>query len=185
MSIGFRCCTSTLKAQGAVILNKLYKCLLSFLGFSSVVVFLWGPPIATAQEVEFSNGYLCASKNPGGEATRLFFRQTDGAAVNLSKTETFPVVCPIVAHYAHFSHSVAVRVGNAHNFTQTVSCALEEYDGGANKARSYGRSKSIPAGFTDSIIWENIRLSSTSTGNYLVIRCILPPLGYITTLGWD
>lgn len=166
-------------------MNKVYKRVFSFLVFISAVGF-WGFSLmATAQEVEFSNGYLCASKNPGGESTRLFFRQTDGVALNLSKTESFPVVCPIVAHYAHFTHSVAVRVGNSHNFKQTVSCALEEYDGGANKARSYGRSKSIPAGFTDSIIWENIRLSSTNTGNYLVVRCILPPLGFITTLGWD
>ena len=140
---------------------------------------------ATAQTVEFTNAYMCAPKNPGGESTRLFFRQTDGVAINLSKTETFPVVCPIIAHYAHFYHNVAVRVGNSNNVTQTVSCALEEYDGGANKATSYGRSKKIPAGFTDSIIWENIRLSSTNTGNYVVVRCILPPLGFISTVGWD
>jgi len=163
---------------------KILKNILSLFAVVIATHLLLHSSVSVAQLV-VTNGYICAPKNPGDEATRLFFRQTDGAAVNLSRTATFPIVCPVVVHYSDFSHAVGVRVGNGNTFTQNLACALEEYGGGANKVRTYGRSISLPGGFTNSIIWENIRLASYNTGNYLVVRCILPPLGYITTVAWN
>jgi hypothetical protein len=129
-----------------------------------------------------TNGYVCAPKNPGGEETRLYFRQQDGVAVNLASSATFPVVCPVEIPYGEDFYDVVVRVGNGNDSTQKFSCALEEYDLGNNLVRSIGKALNLPAYTVGPIAWAGVVLLSES--NYLSARCILPPRGQVGLVGW-
>jgi hypothetical protein len=131
-----------------------------------------------------SNGYACAPKNIGGEDTRLFFRQQDGVAINLSQTATFPVVCPVVIDYYTWegSYGVGVTLKNGSSSTQTFSCALEEYRGDGVRQRSIGRSVNIRPGGYDFFNWEVMQV--VTDFNYSSLRCILPPKGMIAELAW-
>jgi len=137
---------------------------------------------AAAQYI--SNGYECAPKNIGGEDTRLYFRQQDGGAINISKTATFPVVCPVFIDYYFFEglYGVGVTLRNGSKTSQTFQCALEEYRVDGVKARSIGRSLTIAAGDWDVISYEPMVV--TQYFNYSSIRCILPPGGSIAELAW-
>ena len=124
-----------------------------------------------------TNGYICSPKNPGGEATRLYFRQQDGVAINLSQSETFPVVCPVIIPYLEPPYVAGAAFKNGSNATRSFNCALEEYDILSNLVRSTGRAVTIPAGSSDFIAYEGIfTLSDT---NYLSLRCIIPPRGMV------
>jgi len=138
-------------------------------------------PLQSAAQ-SITNGYVCAPKNIGGEETRLFFRQQDGVAINLSSNATFPVVCPVVVSLGDPFYDVLIRVGNGSNVTQSPACALEEYDVFSNKVRSTGRAITLPAGFNGPIFWAGITLLNPS--NYLSVRCILPPRASVGLVGW-
>lgn len=137
---------------------------------------------SVAQGPSITNGYVCAPKNIGGEDTRLYFRQQDGVAENLSKTATFPVVCPVVITYDSPPYFVTVAVGQGSDFGQDFACSLEEYTGNAFKVRGIGKSVYLPPGGSDALSWENVYLQDPS--NYLSLRCILPPRGGISGVLW-
>lgn len=124
-----------------------------------------------------TNGYICEPKNPGGEATRLYFRQQDGVAINLSQSATFPVVCPVIIPFGEPPFSAAVVFKNGSNATRNFNCALEEYDIFSNLVRSTGQSVSIPAKDSDYISYDFISLVTVT--NYLSLRCIIPPRGMV------
>ena len=129
-----------------------------------------------------TNGYVCAPKNPGGEETRLYFRQQDGVAVNLASNATFPVVCPVEIPMGEAYYDVVIRLGNGNDFTQKFSCALEEYDLGNNLVRSIGKAINLDAFNVGPIVWAGVVL--LDEGNYLSARCILPPRGQVGLVGW-
>jgi len=134
-----------------------------------------------------AGGYVCAPKNIGGEDTRLYFRQQDGLAENISKTATFPVVCPIIVDYWYVDDGFAyygllMTVRNDSDVSQDFQCALEEYDLLGVKARSLGRSVSVPAGGAG--LFDYPYMTVLSEYNYASIRCILPPQGSIIQLSW-
>ena len=131
-----------------------------------------------------TNGYLCAPKNPGGEETRLFFRQQDGYAINLSSSATFPVVCPVLSTYSSTEiqeHGVAIRLGNKSNVGQNFACALEEYDSTFTQVRSIGKALFLEPFQAGSLQYTGIFLLATQ--NTLSLRCIIPPRGVIGKLG--
>ncbi len=138
------------------------------------------PLLGSAQVI--SNGYACAPKNPGGEETRLYFRQQDGVAINLSQTATFPVVCPVIIEFGYEDYYTAVALKNGSNATQDFACALEEYNLETVKVRSTGRSIAVPAGQTGFIEYSPIFLANPT--NYLSLRCILPPRGMVGEVVW-
>lgn len=149
----------------------------------STVLFLIGgvyPLESVAQSI--TNGYICAPKNPGGEETRLYFRQQDGVAINLSQSATFPVVCPVIIAFDAPPYFAGVDFRNGSSVTQKFSCALEEYDFTATLVRTTGKAISVPANGASSIVYENYYLDSFA--NYLSLRCIIPPRGMIATVGW-
>jgi hypothetical protein len=132
---------------------------------------------SSAQIISVTNGYICAPKNPGGEETRLFFRQQEGVAINLSTTATFPVVCPVIIPGDNPPYMAGTEFKNGSSVGQNFACALEEYDPAHNLVKSTGRSIYIPGNGNDYILFTNYYLSSVD--NNLSIRCILPPRGMI------
>tara|TARA_R110002110_G_scaffold14698_1_gene67589 strand:- start:10091 stop:10597 length:507 start_codon:yes stop_codon:yes gene_type:complete len=160
-----------------------FYCQLAFL--STIAAFGFFPQASHAQFV--SNGYICAPKNIGGEETRLYFRQQDGAAVNISRTATFPVVCPIIMDYYYFPeglalYSAGVTLRNDSDVTQKFQCALEEYNLGGFKEKSTGAAISLEPGGVGLIQYE--LFETTSELNYAGLRCILPPRGMIAEVIW-
>lgn len=137
---------------------------------------------ASAQLI--SSGYECAPKNIGGEATRLFFRQQDGVAINLSRNETFPIVCPVIIDYYSFQgfYGLGVTLRNGSESFQKFSCALEEYRGDGLRQRSIGKSANIPPGGFDFFSWDVMMV--VSDFNEVTLRCILPPRGMVVQLAW-
>lgn len=136
----------------------------------------------SAQSVSVTNGYVCAPKNIGGESTRLYFRQENGLAKNLSSNATFPIVCPIVVPGQNPPYETLIRVGNASNVGQNFACAVEEYDHTFALVRSIGKSVFLPAQTTNDIYWSGMTMSAP--GNHLSLRCILPPRGAIGLVAW-
>lgn len=128
-----------------------------------------------------TNGYLCEPKNPGGEETRLYFRQQDGVAINLSSTATFPVVCPVlttvIPNDLRPFNGIGVRFGNGRNVTQKFQCALEEYDIGFNLVRSTGKAITLAPFTTNTLQYFDIKLQKLD--NYFSLRCIIPPRGQV------
>ena len=157
------------------------KNLLTFL-VSILTMTLLSPAISLAQTVTVTNAYICAPKNIGGESTRLFFRQQDGTARNISKTEIFPVVCPIVVPAFRSSYEVIIRVGNRSLVEQEFSCAVEEWTKDFTKVRQWGQSIYLQAERSNDLYWENLTISAPS--NALSLRCILPPGGGIALIGY-
>jgi len=129
-----------------------------------------------------TNGYVCDSKNPGGEDTIRYYREQNGIAENISGSDSVPVVCPVALEASEANYSILIRLGNGSSDTQTFQCALEEYDLGNNKVRSIGRSMTRPSRIVDAIVWNDIRLIDSN--NTLSIRCILPPKGQVGLLSW-
>ncbi|MEM6582572.1 MAG: hypothetical protein AAF699_14940 [Pseudomonadota bacterium] len=138
------------------------------------------PPQAWSEQV--TNGYICAPKNPGGEDTRRFYREQDGVAINLSPDSSFPIVCPVVIDPDASLIGVLIRFGNTSTSTQSFACALEEYDLLFNLVRTTGKSTNLAAGATGDFSWGPVDL--ISVGNFLSIRCILPPRGTVGTFVW-
>lgn len=136
---------------------------------------------ATAQG-SLTNGYVCQPKNIGGEETRLFFRQQNGQAMNISPSATFPVVCPVVVIAGVPPYQIVMRFGNGGSATQNFACAMEEYDRNFSLLRSIGKSVTIPAGFSNSLDWSNLQALDPSS--YFTVRCILPPKGSIGAVFW-
>lgn len=156
---------------------------LAIAGWLSVVITALYSLQGSAQGVTtVTNGYICAPKNIGGEETRLYFRQQDGVAENLSKTATFPVVCPVLIPADMPPYEVLIRAGNAGDVAQNFACALEEHDETGSKVRSYGKSVYLPPHSASDIFWQNIYLLANN--HYLGLRCILPPRGGIGIIGW-
>lgn len=145
-----------------------------------LVVTLMAPLLVSAQTI--SNGYVCEPKNPGGEETRLYFRQQDGVAINLSQSATFPVVCPVIVEFDLEPYYTAVALKNGSNKIQDFACALEEYNLESVKVRSTGRSIPVPPGNTGIIEYGPVFL--TNPVNYLSLRCILPPRGMVGEVVW-
>lgn len=140
------------------------------------------PLVSSAQNI--SNGYICDSKNPGGEGTRRFYRETDGQAVNISPNETFPVVCPVPRVFGKLTYDIVIRLSNGGtSVNQTIACALEEYDLGSFLVRTVGRSKNYPPLWSEDLSWMGYRLADEV--NYLVVRCILPPRSYVGLFAWE
>ena len=83
------------------------------------------PSQSFARGENITNGYICEPKNPGGEETRLYFRQQDGVAINLSQSATFPVVCPVMIPFQLPPFEAGVVLKNGVNTTRCFSCALE------------------------------------------------------------
>lgn len=137
---------------------------------------------ASAQII--SSGYECAPKNIGGEETRLFFRQQDGVAMNLSQTATFPVVCPQIIDYYDGGgfYGLGVTLRNGSGATQTFSCALEEYGGDGVKERSIGKTANVRPGDYGVFLWDIMKV--VNNFNHSSLRCILPPRGMIVQLVW-
>ena len=161
-------------------MNQFVKCC----SISAVLLLAVGVTVPTksvAQE-SVTNGYICAPKNPGGEETRLYFRQQDGVAINLASNATFPVVCPVIIPFDNPPYEASVAFKNGSNATQNFACALEEYDAFANLVRSIGKSVSIPPGGSNLIAYQDIYLLAIT--NFLSLRCILPPRGMIGWVEW-
>ena len=134
-----------------------------------------------------TNGYVCVPKSIGAEVTQKYFRQQEGVVENLSKTDTFPVVCPLVIDYWTFGDGSAVYgaligVKNGDKVNRTFKCALEEYNVLGIKERSIGRSVTVAAG--DLGVVDYGPLFVASDFNYSTVRCILPPGGMITAVNW-
>ena len=141
-------------------------------------------PLESSAQI-VSNGYICAPKNIGGEDTRLFFRQQDGVAENLSSSATFPVVCPIVIDYYSYPeglYGLGITFRNGSSSTQTFQCALEEYSVDAVKQRSIGKAVSVAPGEFGVLSYELMQVLSEFS--YSSVRCILPPRGKIAELAW-
>ncbi len=138
---------------------------------------------AALSQATNTNGYVCDSKNPGGEDTRLYYREQNGIAENISGNASFPVVCPLALDSLEADYDILIRLGNGDNMTQTFQCALEEYDLGNNKVRSIGKSMTRPPFIVDAIVWLDYRLRDTD--NTLSIRCILPPKGQVGLISWS
>jgi hypothetical protein len=153
---------------------------LAFSTFFLLIISTFYPLESVAQSI--TNGYICSPKNIGGEETRLYFRQQEGVAENISKTATFPVVCPVVIEYDLPPYFVLVSVGHSSDSSQTIACSLEEYDINAVKVRGIGKSVNLAPGSGDFLSWEEIYLQNPT--NYLSLRCILPPLGGIAEVAW-
>ena len=147
-----------------------------------LIVGFVSPLLNFAYAQDITNGYVCEPKNPGGEETRLYFRQQDGVAINLSQSATFPVVCPVVIPYQDPPYEAVVVFKNGSSATRKFNCALEEYDILSNLVRSTGRAVDIPPGDTDAIVYEDIFLLSEF--NYLSLRCIIPPRGMVGFVSW-
>lgn len=130
-----------------------------------------------AQILFQTNGYICAPKNPGGEETRLYFRQQEGVAINLSKSASFPVVCPLIIPGGNPPYIAGVEFQSENNTGQTFSCALEEYDITHDLVRSTGRSVFVPGNGHNYILWTDYYPSNLD--NTLSLRCIIPPRGMI------
>lgn len=137
---------------------------------------------AYSQEYIVTNGYVCDPKNPGGEETRLFYRQQDGLAINISPTATFPVVCPVQIPYDLPPYEVSIGFVNQSTRPQTFRCALEENDAFGNKTRSQGNAITAPALGTAFLNWSDVFLINSL--HYLSLRCILPPKGGVTFIEW-
>ena len=134
-----------------------------------------------------TNGYVCVPKSIGAAVTQKYFRQQEGVVENLSKTDTFPVVCPLVIDYWSFPDGFAVyaallAVKNGDKVSQTFKCALEEYDVLGRKKRSISRTQRVAAGSIGVIDYGPLVVSTEY--NYSTVRCILPPGGMITSLNW-
>lgn len=130
-----------------------------------------------------TNGYVCDPKNPGGEDTRLYYRQQDGLAINISPTASFPVVCPVQIPFNYAPYYITVGVKNTSAAaTEKFLCALEESDFFGDPVRTIGKSVTLSAGEGNLLAWEGIVPATTS--NYLSLRCILPPKGGVTFLNW-
>ena len=128
-------------------------------------------------DASVTNGYICEPKNPGGEETRLYFRQQDGVAINLSQSATFPVVCPVIIPFLEPPYEAGVVFNNGSSATRRFSCALEEYDQFSNIVKSTGRAIDIPPGESNIIAYQGIFLQFET--NYLSLRCIIPPRGEV------
>jgi hypothetical protein len=85
--------------------------------------------------------------------------------------------------FGNSSYSVIVRVGNAGSANQTFACAIEEYNLSFNLVRSIGKSVVVPPGQTGALSYEGMRI--LAQGNFLSLRCILPPRGAIGTVYWS
>jgi len=152
-----------------------------FLSIAILIITVVKSSLSIAHGSEtITNGYLCEPKNPGGEATRLYFRHQNGVAVNLSSTATFPVVCPILIPFEEPPYEAGVTFSNGSSATQNFSCALEEYDILANLVRSTGKAVNIPPGGSNLIAYEGIDLLDDT--NFLSLRCIIPPRGEVGLL---
>ena len=156
-------------------MNKLISVVLVTLGFA-----VWaGHAVAQGS---LTNGYVCQPKNIGGEETRLFFRQQNGTAVNISPYATFPVVCPVVVPAEDPPYTIVMRFANGSSTNANFQCAMEEYNPGSALIRSIGKSIVIPPGFSDSLGWSN--LFALEPSSYFTVRCILPPYGSIGLVYW-
>ena len=151
-------------------MNKLIGALIATLAFA-------GEAGETAAQIGGTNGYICAPKNPGGEETRLYFRQQEGVAINLSTSATFPVVCPVIIPVDNPPYMAGVEFKNGNKSGQNFSCALEEYDPAHNLVRSTGRSIYIPGNGNNYILYTDYYLNHVD--NNISIRCIIPPRGMI------
>lgn len=129
-----------------------------------------------------SNGYMCDPKNPGGEETRLYYRQQNGLAINIAPNATFPVVCPVILPFQEPPYEIYVGLVNTGSSMQKFSCAVEENDANGNTVRTQGNSINIPARTGGYLSWEQMFLLAES--NYLSVRCILPPKGAVGFLEW-
>lgn len=162
---------------------KAFAKFLTIAGWLSVTATALYSLHSSAQSVTtVTNGYICAPKNIGGEETRLYFRQQDGVAENLSPTATFPVVCPVLIPADNPPYEVLIRADNASDVSQKFACALEEHDESGTKVRSYGQSVILSAHSADDIFWQDIYLLANN--HYLSLRCILPPRGGIGIVAW-
>jgi hypothetical protein len=139
--------------------------------------------LSASAQVASTNGYVCAPKNPGGEETRLYFRQQGGQAVNLAPDASFPVVCPVIIDpVLSSSHAVVIGLANNNSSTQDFSCALEENTVAGATIRTIGRSLKVGRASGGVMIWENIALSDPTS--YFSVRCILPPKGGVSLVAW-
>ena len=153
--------------------------------FTALCLLLIGAifPLSATAQVSSTNGYVCAPKNPGGEETRLYFRQQGGQAVNLAPNASFPVVCPVVIDPVFFSsHAVVIGLANNSSSAQNFSCALEENTIAGDTVRTIGRSLKVNRSSGGAMIWENIALSDATM--YFSVRCILPPKGGVSLVAW-
>ncbi len=152
---------------------------------TALAFLLIGTVISTSASAQVSstNGYVCAPKNPGGEETRLYFRQQGGQAMNLAPDASFPVVCPVVIDpVVYSSHAVVIGLANNNSSSQTFSCALEENNLAGDTIRTIGRSLKVGRSSGAAMIWENIALSDATT--YFSVRCILPPKSGVSLVAW-
>ena len=152
-------------------MNKLISVLMVTLAIAG------GAGESVAQIISITNGYICAPKNPGGEETRLYFRQQEGVAINLSKSASFPVVCPVIFPFDEPPYMAGVEFKNGNKVGQKFSCALEEYDSAHNLVKSTGRSIFIPGNGDNYILYDDYYMNHID--NVISIRCIIPPRGMI------
>lgn len=150
--------------------------------FLIVLMSVLGAVSVHAQDFTITNGYVCDPKNPGGEETRLYYREQDGLAINISPSATFPIVCPVQIPYDNPPYEVSVGFRNTSSSSQKFSCALEENDLYGSKTRSQGQSVTVPALGWGALNWSDILLINKQ--HYLSIRCILPPKGAATWIEW-
>ena len=147
-----------------------------------VLISAGGAVNVLGQSFTVTNGYVCDPKNIGGEETRLFYREQDGVAINISPTATFPIVCPVEVLYNDAPYQIDIGFVNTSNATQTFACALEENDAFGNKTAALGNSISAPALGWAALTWKQVRPSSPN--HYLSLRCILPPKGGVSWVEW-
>ena len=153
-----------------------------FCSYLVVLMSVVGGVNVQAQQYTVTNGYVCDPKNPGGEETRLFYRQQDGLAINISPTATFPVVCPVQIAFDNPPYETSVGFVNTGYSSQRFACALEENDIDGNKTKSLGNAITIPARTAGYLNWSNVLL--TNKYHYLSLRCILPPKGAVSWVEW-
>ena len=147
-----------------------------------VLVSVLGAVNVSAQQYTITNGYVCDPKNPGGEETRLFYREQDGLAVNISPTATFPIVCPVQIPFDNPPYEISVGFRNTSSSAQKFACALEENDLLGGKVGAQGNAVTVSAGESGALNWTNVYLVNPL--HYLSLRCILPPKGAATWIEW-
>lgn len=150
--------------------------------FCLIALITAGGAINVLAQSTVTNGYVCDPKNPGGEETRLYYREQEGLGINISPTATFPIVCPVVIPYNNPPYEISLGFVNTSSSTQNFACALEENDVFGNKTRALGNSITAPALGWAALNWSNVYLSGPAY--YLSLRCILPPKGAVSWLEW-
>jgi hypothetical protein len=136
----------------------------------------------SAQSQVATSGSICSPENARGSGR--FIRKADGVIFNSSFDKSAKIVCPVLFDGYDETLSIFItRVSNYSNSSKRFVCKMKVISVFDGVIRTINRSKTIPKGINDKLVFRDIRI--TESGDRFELSCTLPPRSTLGLLVWE